>query len=146
MIYSEIIFVIFCVIQLQTDDVKHNQYLNQAVKYTEQFKDDVTIISGEMDEIKTNKYLLLLCSPNLIPLLSTPCCISPTLLLPDCSTFSLQHLVNIITTGYTVTEGMSSKEMNEITEAGQLLSVELKNLQHGRTKGCLLYTSPSPRD
>ena len=112
--------------------MKHN--LSQAVKYGEHFEDDVTIISGELDEIKTHKYLLTLLSPSIRPLLSTPCCIAPTLLLPDCSTFSLQHLINIITTGYTVTEGMSSEEIIKITQAAQLLSVDMKDLQHGRSK------------
>ena len=86
-----------------------------------------------MDEIKTPKYILSLFSLNsIIPLLYNPGSISPTLLLPDCSTFSLQHLVNIITTGYTVTEGMSTEEMNEITEAAKVLSVHMKDLQHSR--------------
>ena len=85
-----------------------------------------------MDIIKINKYLLSLFSPSLSTLLTA--CISPTLLLPDCSTSTLQHLVNIITTGYTVTEGMSLEEMNEITEAAQLLSVDMKDLRHGRSE------------
>ena len=87
-----------------------------------------------MDEVKINKYLLSLFS-DFSHLLSTPCCISPTLLLPDCSTFSLQHLINIITTGYTtgfaVTDGMSSEEINEIKDAANYLSVDLKDLQLG---------------
>ena len=91
-----------------------------------------------MDEMKTTKYLLSLFSPNIITLLSTPCCISPTLFLPDCSTFSLYHLINIITIGYTtgfaVTDGMSSEEIKEIKDAAIYLSVDLKDLQLGDTQ------------
>ena len=43
---------------LQADGKKHNHYLTEAVKYGEHFPTDVTIIPGEMDEIKTNKYIL----------------------------------------------------------------------------------------
>ena len=77
----------------QVDDGKHKHYINDAVKYYSELPDDVTIISGEMDEIQTNKYLLSLFSPSLRHLLSTPCCISPTLLLPDCSTFSIKYRI-----------------------------------------------------
>ena len=86
-------------VKVIVDEETQNLYITEAFKYGEHFQDNVTIVSGEMDKIKTAKTVLSLLSPNLlIPLLSTPCCVSPTLLLPDCSTISIQHLINIITT------------------------------------------------
>ena len=92
---------------------------------------DVTIISGEYDEIQTNKYLLSLFSPNLRHLLSTPCCITSSIFLPGCSTFSIKYLLDIITTGYTFTEGIFSEdteEINEIRETAELLSIDIGKL------------------
>ena len=113
--------------------MNHNLCLSEAVKYGENNQDYISIISGEKDEVKTNKYIFSLFSLGLSPALSNTC-VSPTLLFPDCSTLSLQHLINIITTGYTVTEGMSSEELNEIIEAAQLLSVDMKDYKHGGSK------------
>ena len=86
-------------VQLKADGEKYNLYLPEAVKYGENIQDYVSIISGEMHEVKTNKYIFSLFSLGLSPALFNTC-VSPTLLFPDCSTLSLQHLINIITTGY----------------------------------------------
>ena len=53
---------------------------------------DLTIVSGEMDKINTSKNILLLFSPTLAPLLSTPYSTSPTLFMPDCSTIYILNL------------------------------------------------------
>ena len=57
----------------QADDEKHNHYLDEAVKSSKDFEEDISLISGEMDKVKTGKYLLSLFSPILNPLLSTSC-------------------------------------------------------------------------
>ena len=102
---------------------------------------DVTIISGENDMIQTNKILLSLFSATLAPLLSSPCCNSPTIFLPDGSTFYIIHVINIITNGFTVSDDFSDSDRENIFETGKLLNIDLKYLMI-----CLLYTSPSPRD
>ena len=102
--------------------------VNETVKLIKEVPNDVTIISGENDEIQTNKYLLSVFSPTLHSLLSVLCCNSPTILFPDCSTFSIKYLLNIITAGVTVTDRMSVEDVNEITETAQLLSIDMKEL------------------
>ena len=96
---------------------------------------DATIISGDNEEIQTNKYLLSLFSPTLNSLLSSLCCISPTILLPDCSTFSIKYLLNIITNGFTVTDGISKEESQEIVVAAELLCCDVSNISSEKVSG-----------
>ena len=45
--------------------------------------------------------------------------------LPD---FSIGNLLNIINSGFSVTEKLSNEDINEITETSQLLSIDIKEL------------------
>ena len=86
---------------------------------------DLTIISGGNEEIQTNKYLLSLFSPDLFPLLSSSSfCTTPTLFLPDCSTSSINNLIDIIKDGFIFTDNLYLEGLLEIVEAGKLLFVE----------------------
>ena len=87
---------------------------------------DIRIITGDNEEIQTNKYLLSVFSPTLRPLLFTPCCTSPTRLLPDCSSSSIKHLLNIITIGFTAADEVI--DINEVLETAKLLYVDIKEL------------------
>ena len=86
--------------------------------------DNVTIISGNKEEIQTNKYLLSLFSPTLHSLLSTLCCISPTIILPDCSTFSIQYLLDIFRGGKVY--DLSLKESRNVEKVAEILSGQSK--------------------
>ena len=90
---------------------------------------DVTIISGDNEEIQTNKYILSLFCPSLRHLLST----SFTLLLPECSTFSIKYLLIVINNGFVITEKLSNEDTNEILETAQVLSIEMRELYHDKT-------------
>ena len=96
------------------------------------------MISGDNEEIQANKYLLSVFSPTLRPLLSTPCCTSPTLLLPDCSTSSIKHLLNIITTGFTSTQEVTDDDNNEINDTANTLSINVKDLVYVDNTNCYL--------
>ena len=85
---------------------------------------DVTIISGENEEIQTNKYILSLFSPSLSGLLFSSCCTSPTLFLPDWSTSSINSIINIINNGF-VKSSEHLSEKNEIIEIGNMLFVDM---------------------
>ena len=67
---------------------------------------DVSIISGDNEEVQTNKYLLSMFSPTLRNFMSTS--FNPfeneVIFLPDFSTLSIRHLLNIINSGFAVTE------------------------------------------
>ena len=89
---------------------------------------DVTIISGDNEEIQSNKYTLSIFSSTLRTLLST----SSTILFPECSTFSIKYLLDMITHGFVVTEKISHEEIIEITEAAQLLSIKMGELYHDK--------------
>ena len=90
---------------------------------------DVTIISGDNEEIESNSYILSIFSPTLRLHLST----SSTLLLPECSTFSIKYLLNMIEYGFAVTEELSSDDIDQITSTAQLLSIEMRELHHDET-------------
>ena len=78
---------------------------------------DITLISGENEEIESNKHILSIFCPTLTHLLST----SSTFFLPECSTFSIRYLLDLITNGYAVTEKLSNEEIDEIIETAQVL-------------------------
>ena len=99
--------------------------------------DEVTIITGDNEEIQINKYILLIFCPNLTHLFST----SSTFLLPGCSTFSIKYLLDIITNGFAVTEKLSNEDVNEIIETAQVLSIEMRELCHDKTVPSLLKTN-----
>ena len=85
---------------------------------------DVAIISGENEEIQTNKYLLSLFSPGLAPLLFSFCCSSSSLILPDFSAYSINNIIGIINNGVSFSDYFSWEDRIEIIEAGKLLFVE----------------------
>ena len=89
---------------------------------------DVSIISGDNEEIQTNKYLLSVFSPILRNQLSSPFDTSKIVFLPDVSTFSIRNLLNIIGNGFSITEKISKEAMREITETVQLLSIDITEL------------------
>ena len=89
---------------------------------------DITIISGENDAITANKYLLSIFNPNLSPLLSSPCCTSPTLYLPDCSTSSINNIINIITNGFSPINNVFYNDKDEVVSTANVLGVEIMEL------------------
>ena len=86
--------------------------------------DDVTIISGDNGKIQSNIYILSLFCPTLRHLLST----SSTLLLPECSTFSIKCLLNMINKGFSVTDKLSKEDINEVRDTAKLLSIKMGKL------------------
>ena len=83
---------------------------------------DVTIISGENEEIQSNNYILSIFSPTMRHLLST----SSTLILPEYSTFSIKYLLNMINNGFAVTEKLSNEDISEIIETAKVLLIEIR--------------------
>ena len=75
---------------------------------------DLKIISGENEEIQTSNYLLSLFSPSLSPLLSSSCCTTSTLFLPDCSTSSIHNIVELINIGFVFSDYLSWEDRLEI--------------------------------
>ena len=112
-------------IQVGGDNAYHNN-IKDAVNFMTNIPNDVTIISGDNEEIESNKYILSLFSPILRSALSN----SSTLLLPDCSSLSIRYLLNIINTGFSVTEKLSNGHVIEIIRTAKLLSIEIKLLYH----------------
>ena len=53
---------------------------------------------------------------------------SQNICLPDFSTFSIQNLINIIDSGFAITEKLSNEDIKEITEIAQLLSIDITEL------------------
>ena len=109
-----------CKILLQVGDDNYHNNISDAVTYMRNIPNDVTIISGDNEEIFSNKYILSLFSSTLRHLLST----SSTLIFPECSTLSIKYLLNVINNGFVVTEKLSVKDINEISKTAKLLSIE----------------------
>ena len=90
---------------------------------------DGTIISGDNEEIQSNNYILSMFCPTLGHLLSA----SSTLFLPECSTFSIKYLLDMINNGFAVTEKLSNEGTNDIIETAQVLSIEMRTLHYDKT-------------
>ena len=81
---------------------------------------DVSIISGDNEEIQTNKYVLSVFSPTLRNLLSSPLETYQNIFLPDFSELSIRNLLNIINSGFIVTEKISREDIKEIKVTAKL--------------------------
>ena len=103
-------FSLKCKNELQVGDVTHYTNISDAVNFMRNISNDLTIISGDNEEMQSNKAILSIFCPNLRQLLST----SSTLLLPECSTFSIKYLLSMIENGFAVTEKLSNKAINEM--------------------------------
>ena len=106
----------------------HNENINNALQYLNNFPHDVSIISGDNEEIQTNKYLLSVFSPSLRNLLSSPLDTYQKIFLPDFPSLSIRNLLNIINSGFSLTDKISNDDIKEITETAQLMSVDIKEL------------------
>ena len=106
----------------------HEQNINNALQYLKSFPHDVSIISGDNQEIRTNKYILSVFSPSLRILLSAPLDTYQIIFLPDFPSLSIRNFLNIIDCGFAITEVISNEDIKEIRETAEILS-------------CLLYTS-----
>ena len=89
---------------------------------------DLKIVSGENQEIQTNKHFLSLLSPALSPLLSSFCCASPTLFLPDSSTSTINNFLNIVQNGFISSNGILDRAKIELMEIAKVLSVDILEL------------------
>ena len=98
---------------------------------------DVAIISGDNEEIQTNKYLLAVFSLTLKNLLSSPMDTFHIIFLPDVSTLSITNLHNIINSGFSITEKLSNEDIKEITETAQLLFIDIKEISNDKNVSSL---------
>ena len=106
-------------LHIQSNEEDYHKYINEAVNFTmPNLANDITIISGENEEIRTSKFLLSVFSPYLVSFFSSSCCTVPTLFLPDFSTSSIKHLIHIINHGST--DGTKC-DRNEVVAAAKLL-------------------------
>ena len=112
---------------IQNSGDYYKKHINTAIdSIVADLPHDITIISGENDVITANKYLLSIFNPNLSPLLSSPCCTSPTLYLPDCSTSSINNIINIITNGFSPINNVFYNDKDEVVSTANVLGVEIE--------------------
>jgi len=109
------------------------EHITEAINSLANLPNDLTIITGENEEVHTNRYLLSVFSPTIRHLLFASCCPSSALYLPDCSTSSIKHLLRIIQTGYTATTKATFEEVNEIVNTAKLLSIDIRELSSFKT-------------
>ena len=104
----------------------HKTRINEAVNsIATDLPLDITIVSGDNEAILTNRCLLSLLSPVLSPLLSSFCCSPPTLFLPDCSTSSINNIINIANkNGVIFGDYLSPDARRDMFETAELLCVD----------------------
>ena len=90
-------------------DEPSQKYLNDARVYISKLCKDMTIISGEDEEIHANKHLLELFTSSISPLFSDQDNPTKLLYLPNCSSASIKFLLNVITT-FALLENLDPKQ------------------------------------
>ena len=112
-------------LSLVFSDYDSKKQVNETVKtIVTNLDPDLRIISAENEEIQANKYILSLFSPSLSPLLSSSCCSPTTIFLPDFSTSSIKDIINIISSGFVLSDYLSLEDELEITEIGKILFIK----------------------
>ena len=111
-------------------NIFHSDNFNIAFQCIKNTPHDVKFISGDCEEIQTNKYLLSMFSPTLRNILfdSNTLDTSHIIFLPDISTLSIRNLLDILDCGFTVTEKISNEDIKEITETAHLFSIAITDL------------------
>ena len=105
--------------------LEHKQMVKEAIAtLDDNLEVNITIISSEHEEIHTNKLILSLFCTVLSPLLSSPCCTSQTLFLPDFSTSTIKNIINLFTNGFIQGDSSSNSDIDGIIDVGKLLFVE----------------------
>ena len=109
------------------DNESSEKHLNDAIEAISKLSKDITIISGENEEIHTNKHLLDLFASAIFPLFSSLGNPSQTLSLPNCSSTSIKYLINVITT-FTLMDNIDSKPLPSLDKIQEETNIDLKPL------------------
>ena len=99
-----------------------SQLLEQALMHLARLPDDVTIITKENHEIKTNKRLLSVFSSLLEEILNVMDG-QTIILLPQITASSVKQLLNIISTGLEAEEAIHPEENNLVLETAELIGL-----------------------
>jgi len=125
------------IIQYKYHEEEFGKLLSLAfTEFTSSGQQEITVFTKDKP-VSLNREPLVVFSPFLRSILdSLPCCFQPSILLPDCSSVALQHLLNIVLYGATDFHG----ELNtaEILVAAKCLAIDLTNFEYVknvRTKG-----------
>jgi len=117
------------VIQYKYHEEEFGKLLNVAyTEFTSAEQQNLTIFMKDK-HIQLNRKPLVVFSPFLRSILnSLPCCSKPSILLPDCSSSAMLHLLNIVLYGATDFQG----ELNtaEILVAAKCLAIDLTNFEY----------------
>jgi len=120
------------IIQYKYHEEEFGKLLNEAFTvFTSSENQKLTIFTRDKP-VQLNMEPLFVFSPFLRSILdSITCCSRPSILLPDCSSLSLQHLLNIVQYGATDFRG----ELNtaEILVAAKCLTIDLTNFEYVKT-------------
>ena len=138
-----IIYYLFYYV-FQPGNVVHIENINNALQYLKNIPHDVSIISGDNEETQTNRYLLSVFSPTLRHLLSSTMDTFQIIFLPDFSLLPIRNLLNIINSGFSVTEKIYNEDIKEIKETAQLLSIDITELFSDESVQTLHKASQNP--
>lgn len=109
----------------KASDGEHVHQLNQAFSTIVSLTSDVSIISEDQKEIQSNRSFLGMFSPTLRDILcGIPDYISPTIILPDCSSTSINHLLKFITGNSMEFENF--KDGRAMLQTASVLGVEIQ--------------------
>ena len=117
-------------INLQTKSELHVSNLHQAFSNLIGQDEKVNIVAktGTVGSISCN--LLRFFSPVVNDLLNDiPCCIKLVIIMPDVCNTSVDHVINIIGSGFTNNKFMSSKQIQDVEEIGKMLQIDMIGLK-----------------
>jgi len=120
------------IIQYKYHDEEFGKILSGAFSEFTSSEQKLTIYTRDKP-ISLNREPLVVFSTFLRSILdSLPCCAKPSILLPDCSSSALEHLLNIVLHG--VTDFQGELNTSEILVAAKSLAIDITNFDYVKTQ------------
>merc|ERR550519_97656 len=111
----------------KASEQNHEGNVKKAFGEVVDLTNDVKLIAADGEPLETNRFVLSVFSPCLQKLLVESTGESTVLLLPDCSSRSLKHLLNLFTEGISEMSFSGISDINDMMDSAKLLNIDIRN-------------------
>merc|ERR1719369_1470473 len=116
---------------LSKEELVHREVIGKVVRDSVDSDEKIIIYSGNSKSQEVAKKVLVMFSPVARALVaSLPCCTPSSIIIPNSSPSVVQHLVDILESGYTTgVPSDSFKQVYEIIELAKTLGIDVSDLR-----------------
>jgi len=114
-------------INLVANKNDHKDLIDEAFLLAVKDVSDTVIVTKDKEELIGNKLVLSVFSPLFRSILHDSVPGSP-ILLPDCSSSSVRHVLSIITNSFTKIEKESLNDLNDVIETAKVMDIDISNI------------------